>query len=122
MLTLMQCSANSKLFYQTQGIFNAVVLTLSAVVLTPCCKANNIRTSCNVFGMIEISYDKEADAMYIALRKGTFSKNKVINDFMVLDLDKKGQVLGIELLDASKQVSGKTISSIKLKHLRAVSE
>ena len=54
---------------------------------------------------MEISYDKEADAMYIELRKGTFAKNNKINDFVIIDLDNKDNILGIELLQVSKSIS-----------------
>ena len=48
---------------------------------------------------MEISYDKEADAVYIEIRKGEFSKNKKIDEFTIIDLDKDGNMLGIELLE-----------------------
>ena len=47
---------------------------------------------------MEIEYDKEADALYIDFKKGDFAKNKKVDDFTVLDLDAKGNLLGIELL------------------------
>ena len=53
---------------------------------------------------MEISYDKEADAMYIEFRKGDFASNKKIDDFTIIDLDKENNILGIELLDASKRI------------------
>ena len=53
---------------------------------------------------MEIAYDKEADAMYIEFRKGEFNKNKKIDDFTIIDLDKNGNLFGIELLDASKRI------------------
>lgn len=59
---------------------------------------------------MEINYDKEADAMYIELRKGEFAKNKKIDDFTILDLDKQGNVLGIELLEVSKRIPQESLS------------
>ncbi len=47
---------------------------------------------------MEISYDKEADAAYIEFRKGDFAKNKKIDDFTIIDLDKDDNILGMELL------------------------
>lgn len=41
---------------------------------------------------MKITYDKKVDAMYIKLRKGRY------------DHTKKGEVLGLEILDASKNV------------------
>ena len=52
---------------------------------------------------MEITYDKDADAMYITLREGEFHKNKKIDGRTILDIDKDGNILGIELLDASKR-------------------
>lgn len=66
---------------------------------------------------MEINYDKEADAMYIEFRKGDFSKNKKIDDFTVVDFDEKGNLLGIELLDASKRIPQKSLSQVHVKNL-----
>jgi len=49
---------------------------------------------------MRISYDKDADAMYIKLADGEFSRNSEIEG-MVLDLDWDGRVLGIEILEFS---------------------
>ena len=71
---------------------------------------------------MEITYDKEADAMYIEFRKGEFAKNKKIDDFTIIDLDKKGKILGIEFLDASKRISKESLSKLNVKNLLVVSE
>ncbi len=36
---------------------------------------------------MEITYDNEADAMYIRFKKGKFHKNKKIDDNTIIDLD-----------------------------------
>ena len=69
---------------------------------------------------MEISYDKEADAMYIEFRDGKFAKNKKIDDFTIIDLDKDGNILGIELLEVSKRMPAESISKVHLKNLVAV--
>lgn len=66
---------------------------------------------------MEIRYDKDADALYIEFRKGTFAKNKKLDEFTVLDLDEKGNVLGIEMLSASKRIPPKSLSRVSLKNL-----
>ena len=66
---------------------------------------------------MEITYDKEADAMYIEFRKGEFEKNKKIDDFTILDLDKEGNILGIELLEVSKRFPAESLSHINVKNL-----
>lgn len=69
---------------------------------------------------MEISYDKEADAMYIRFRKGTFAKNKKVDDFTVIDFDKEGNMLGIEILEASKRMPIKSLSEVNGRKLLAV--
>ncbi len=66
---------------------------------------------------MEISYDKQADAMYIEFRRGEFSKNKKIDDFTIIDLDKEGNILGIELLEVSKRIPAESLSEVHLKNL-----
>lgn len=66
---------------------------------------------------MEIEYDKKADALYIAFRKGRFAKNKKIDDFTILDMDGKGNVLGIEILQASKRLSKKEVSEVRVKNI-----
>ncbi|MBS3124113.1 DUF2283 domain-containing protein [Candidatus Woesearchaeota archaeon] len=56
---------------------------------------------------MEITYDKDADSMYIEFRKGEFVKNKKMDDFTIMDLDENGNILGIELLEVSKRTRGK---------------
>ena len=44
---------------------------------------------------MKISYDKEADAMYVKFRDSKFAKNKEIMEGVILDLDSKGELIGI---------------------------
>lgn len=69
---------------------------------------------------MEISYDKEADAMYIEFREGKFAKNKKIDDFTIIDLDKEDNILGIEFLEVSKRIPAESLSKVHLKNLVAV--
>ncbi|MDZ7262756.1 MAG: DUF2283 domain-containing protein, partial [candidate division KSB1 bacterium] len=52
--------------------------------------------------MIDVTYDKEADALYIEIRKGKFSKNRKLSNSIILDLDKEENILGIEIINVSK--------------------
>ena len=54
---------------------------------------------------MKISYDPKVDAMYIELAKGKYEVSREITDSIIVDEDKKGKVLGIEILDASKNIS-----------------
>ncbi|MBU1252384.1 MAG: DUF2283 domain-containing protein [Nanoarchaeota archaeon] len=66
---------------------------------------------------MEITYGKEADAAYIKFREGQFFKNQKIDDFPIIDLDKDGKILGIELLDASKRIPIESLSEVNVKNL-----
>ncbi|KYK25438.1 hypothetical protein AYK26_06230 [Euryarchaeota archaeon SM23-78] len=69
---------------------------------------------------MEINYDKDADALYIEFRKGKFVKNKKIDDFTIIDLDEKGNLLGIEILRASKRIPQESLSEVHVKNLVAI--
>ena len=71
---------------------------------------------------MEISYDKEADAMYIEFQKGEFVRNKKIDDFTIIDIDKNGNILGIELLDVSNRIPIESLSEVNVKNLLAVAQ
>ncbi len=66
---------------------------------------------------MKITFDKEADAVYIELGSGEFFSNKKIDDFTIIDLDKNGNILGIELLNVSKRISKDFLSDISVKNL-----
>lgn len=58
---------------------------------------------------MKITYDKIADAMYIYMKKPVknerVGRTLPVSDDLIVDLDKKGNVFGIEILSASKYVS-----------------
>lgn len=63
---------------------------------------------------MKITFDKEADAMYIYLKKKKVFKTKEITDDTIVDLDKNGNVIGIELLCASKRIPIEKLSDVKI--------
>ena len=52
--------------------------------------------------MISFNFDKEADALYIEIQQGNFSKNKKISNSVILDLDKDENIIGLEIINVSK--------------------
>lgn len=64
---------------------------------------------------MKATYDKEADAMYIRVKKGKVYKTLEISDVILADVDKKGQVLGLDLLFISSQMPRKSF----LQNIRA---
>ena len=48
--------------------------------------------------MVSLESDKDVDALYLRLRKGKVASSEPLTDNMVVDLDSKKRVLGLELL------------------------
>jgi uncharacterized protein YuzE len=55
---------------------------------------------------MKVIYDRETDTLSIILRAGKVAESDEARPGVILDYDKSGRVLSIELLDASKQVQG----------------
>lgn len=51
---------------------------------------------------MKIKYDQQIDAKYITLKKGKVACTKPINEWLFFDLNAKDEVIGVEILDASK--------------------
>lgn len=61
---------------------------------------------------MRVEYDSKIGAMYIWLRKGTYHITEELAENVMIDLDKKGRIIGIEILDATKNLGKKTIEKI----------
>ena len=66
---------------------------------------------------MKITFDKQADAVYIEFSDGKFASNKAIDDDTIIDLDKEGNILGIELLSVSKRIPKDFLSDVSVKNL-----
>lgn len=62
--------------------------------------------------MIRVEYDAKADAMYIWLRKARYEISEELAENVVIDLDKNGRIIGIEILDASKNMGKELVNKI----------
>lgn len=61
---------------------------------------------------MQIKYDKKADVLYIWLRKATADISAEAAENVIIDLDKAGCVIGIEVLDASKNMGQELVTKI----------
>jgi len=66
-----------------------------------------------IMSKFDVSYDPEADALYIKVKNWEYSYSKEEKDVLV-DYDEKGNVLWMEILDASKKTS--LISSLLIRN------
>ncbi len=60
---------------------------------------------------MKVIYDKETDTLSLILRPGKVAESDEAQPGLILDYDKAGRLVSIELLDASEQV--KTPQSIE---------
>ncbi|MFL5244488.1 MAG: DUF2283 domain-containing protein [Gemmataceae bacterium] len=54
---------------------------------------------------MKVIYDKETDTLSIILRKGKVAESDEAREGLILDYDRSGRLLSLELLDASEQVN-----------------
>lgn len=66
---------------------------------------------------MKITYDKIANAAYIYFKDispGEVAQTISLNDNLNIDLDSEGKTLGIEILNASKNLPSTTLKSAKI--------
>lgn len=53
---------------------------------------------------MKMQYDKKENAVWIELAEGKYAKTRKVSDVILVDEDKNGKILGIEILDATKNI------------------
>lgn len=71
---------------------------------------------------MKITYDPEADALYIGLRYTRAHDNVDIEEGVSADLDENGHIIGFEVLDASDRLTPEELSSIHYENLLLTEE
>ena len=66
---------------------------------------------------MKIEYSKDADAIYVYFKEDFVASSKEIEDGVVIDFDKKGQLIGIEVLDVSQRFSLSDIVNVNIENL-----
>ena len=66
---------------------------------------------------MKIRYDQDADAMYVKLKEGEISETKEIDDNTILDYDKSGNVIGVELLFVKERIPSASLSKITFENV-----
>lgn len=61
---------------------------------------------------MRISYDERADALYIRLKETPYYESDEVREGVLLDYDDKGNVIGLEILDASEYLSRDELASV----------
>ena len=52
---------------------------------------------------MRIEYDREVDALYLAIQTRPVHETREVCDGVMVDVDETGQIVGLEILDAAKR-------------------
>ncbi|HLB72305.1 MAG: DUF2283 domain-containing protein [Candidatus Methanoperedens sp.] len=63
---------------------------------------------------MNISYDKDADCLYIQFQQGKVSKTRKIDEGILIDLDEEGRIYGIEIVGVSERMSVASLGKINI--------
>ncbi len=66
---------------------------------------------------MKIEYSKNIDALYIRLREAEIGDSIDIEEGVTVDLDDKGHIVGIEILDASEKMDISDLVNINIENL-----
>ncbi len=66
---------------------------------------------------MRITYDPEADALYIELRQAMPTDSRDIEEGVTADLDPDGHVIGIEVLHVRERLGHDALTSVVLEQL-----
>ena len=66
--------------------------------------------------MTEIKYWKDIDVLNVTLKEGDYEYSEEVAEGVVLDIDKNGEILGIEILDATKKMDEPLIQKLAKKY------
>lgn len=64
--------------------------------------------------MALLEYDEESNALYIRLKRGKVAESEPISDNLILDLNGKGEIIGVEILGPKTMDLGKLSSQIRI--------
>lgn len=69
---------------------------------------------------MEIKYVKDIDVLNIELQEGDFEYSEEIGEGIILDIGTDGDILSIEIVDASKRLNGELAEKLAQKYLAKV--
>ena len=61
---------------------------------------------------MDITYDREADAINISLREGKVSRTFEVAPEIIVDVDKSGRTLSLEIIGASEKIDKKKLNTL----------
>ena len=61
---------------------------------------------------MRIHYDEKVDAMYIRFSESKYHVSEEVREGVVLDFDRKGRVVGVEILGVSRTLPSDSLNQI----------
>jgi uncharacterized protein YuzE len=71
---------------------------------------------------MKVTYDEEADAIYLRLKETPYYESDEIKEGLILDYDKEGNLIGVEILDASEYLSPQELATLSFNIERALAK
>ncbi len=65
-------------------------------------------------GIMNISYDKDADCLYIQFQQGKVHKTRKIDEGILVDIDDAGRIYGIEIVGVSERMPVASLGKINI--------
>jgi uncharacterized protein YuzE len=69
--------------------------------------------------MTEIKYWTDIDVLNIYLKKGEYEYSEEVADGVVLDINREGEILSIEILDATKKMDKPLVQKLASRYAAA---
>lgn len=66
---------------------------------------------------MKFHYDKKQDALYVRFNESPYGESEEVREGIILDYDKNGKIIGIEILDVSKKFPRQFKSEITKRRL-----
>lgn len=61
---------------------------------------------------MKTTYDKEANALYVNFSDEKIASTEELRPGIIFDFDEQGHIIGMEMLDAKKQLSAEALKSL----------
>ena len=61
---------------------------------------------------MNISFDEEADALYIQFQEGSVARTRKMQNGILIDVDDAGRLFGIEILDVSERIPAEALGMV----------
>ena len=66
---------------------------------------------------MKIEYSKDVDALYIKIRDAKIVDSMDVEEGVTIDIDEKGHIVGIEILDASEKLNPSELANISIENI-----